>query len=221
EGEFDVEARRGRLTTDLGSLIGMFEGPTGESMAGEMDMVVDGDTVYVRSPLFAMISEGDEEWVSLPAGELDSAGGFGSGTTSDPGAFLSFLEGAGTVEEVGTEDVRGVATTHVRADLDMAKVLEQAPAQDGEDLTEQLEGLGLDPDDLGTVPAEAWIDGDGHVRRFTMTYDLGALGGEEAEDVSTTIDVELYDFDQPVEIELPDPSEVGELDPSMLPDSGD
>ena len=64
-----------------------------------------------------------------------------------------------------------------------------------------------------------WVDDDGYVRRFEMVFDFSELGeaaDPELEGVTMTMTIELYDFNEPVEVEIPDPADVGELDPSVL-----
>lgn len=221
EGAFDNEAGRGRMTLDLGAV---FEGGTGldEALpegAGTMEMVIDGDVVYVKSPLFSMMGDSDKPWVRVDAGELGSGDLGPSGpATSDPGALLEFLEGAGPVEEVGTEDVRGVPTTHLAAEIDLADLLAEADADRQAEMEEQLGGLGADLESFDSLPVEVWVDEDGYVRRFTMTFDFGQAleASEDLGDATMTMTVELYDFDEPVDIEIPPASQVGELDGDLF-----
>lgn len=217
EGEFDNDAEQGSMVMDMGA---MFEdlGEAGALPPGAdtMEMVIDGDTVYMKSPLFSMFADGDAEWVSVPAGELDADSGFGGGT-EDPGAFLEFLQRTGgEVTEVGTEDVRGVETVHVRTDLDLVAMLEDADPEERAELEEALGSIGSGADALRTLPAEAWIDGDGYVRKFAMTFDFAEAGVPELGDMTMTMTIELYDFGEPVSISVPDPSEVSSIDPSLF-----
>jgi hypothetical protein len=216
EGEFDNDAGRGAMTTDMGAAFEDLAGSGFPEGASTMEMVLDGDTVYLRSPLFSMFADEDTEWVSVPADELGSDAGFGSGA-EDPGAFLEFLQRAGgEVTEVGIEEVRGVETVHVRTDLDLVAMLEDAAPEERAELEEALEGLGEGAEAFRTLPVEAWIDEGGFVRRFTMDFDFSELGGSAMGELAMTITVELYDFGEPVSITVPDPSEVSSIDPSIL-----
>ena len=127
------------------------------------------------------------------------------------------------VETVRREELRGVPTTHVRTDIDMAKLLEEASEEDRAEYEESLEGLGGAADALGSIPVEAWVDDNRYVRRYIMTFDMGAALDESEEmgemgDLTMSIDIELYDFNEPVEVEVPDPSQVGDLDSYSLGD---
>lgn len=216
DGEFDNEAERGHLTMDLGTMLASLGGGD-----GNIEMVIDGKTVYMKSELLSAFSSSDKPWLKVDAEELAQSGATGT-AQNDPGAFLEFLEGAGgTLDEVGREEVRGVPTTHVRTTIDLTKLLKDAPPEDRKRMEEQLDGLGDVGGSLRKIPAEAWVDDDGYVRKFTMSFDLSGAdssgsGSPSADELGLSITFEMYDFDQPVDISVPDPSEVGELDPSVL-----
>lgn len=224
EGAFDNESGQGHMTMDMGEMFASMGEDAGlPEGAGTIEMVIDGDTVYMKSPLFSMLGDDSKPWQRIDSAELNEGGALGGGAQSDPSQFLEFLEGASDdVTEVGTEEVRGVETTHVTATLDLEQLLEEAPGDQQANLEEQLEGLGAAADSFRTIPAEAWIDEDGYVRRFTMTFDFSSAAAEtpELDGVTMTMDIELYDFNEPVEVEIPDPSQVGELDPSILSGGG-
>jgi len=224
EGAFDSAAQRAHLTLDLGDLLGM-----AGAESGAMEMVLDGSTAYVRSDLFASFSDG-KPWVSVSADELADgdalgAGGLGAGVQG-PESFLQFLEGAGDdVETVGREQVRGVETTHVRTDVDIARLIAEAAPEEAAELEESLGELGA-TDVIGTLPVDAWIDDDGMVRRLRISFDLAGLTGLAGEagaevpegmvEAAMVLDLELYDLGEPVEIVIPDPSEVGQIDGSLF-----
>lgn len=218
EGAFDNDAEQGTMTMDMGSMFEEMEGLGLPAGSGTIDMVFDGDVVYLRSPLFSMFSNDDRPWVEVPADELsgDQGGGFTNGA-EDPGAFLEFLRNVGgEVTEVGTEEIRGVETVHVRTDLDLLAMLEEADPDQRAEMEEALESLGAAADSFRTLPAEAWIDAEGYVRKFTMSFDFSETDVSELGDTQMTVTVELYDFDEPVDVQIPDPSEVGTIDPSVF-----
>lgn len=223
EGEFDNDAGQGRMTLDMADVFGA----AGESAglpddAGVIEMVIDGDTIYMKSSLFSMLGQDDKPWLKVDSAELDKSGALSGSSQTDPAAFLEFFESASdNVEKVGTEEVRGVETTHLTATLDLQKLLADASGDQKAELEAQLEGLGAAADSFKSIPAEAWVDADGYVRKFKMTFDFSSAAEEVPDlgEVSMSITVELYDFDEPVDIEVPDPSQVGDLDPSIL--SGD
>lgn len=214
EGAFDNESGRGHMTVDMGDLMGVL----GEG-AETMEMVIDGDTIYVKSAIFSSLGDG-KPWVRMTEeGLSDSTTGMG--VQGDPTGFLDFLEGAGDeVETVRREDLRGVPTTHVRTEIDMVELMESASEEDRAQFEEDLEGLGGAAEAFGAVPVEAWVDDNGYVRRFLMTFDMSGImeeAGEIGGELTMSMDIELYDFNEPVDVRIPDPSEVGEMDPSLTP----
>lgn len=223
DGAFDNEAGRGTLKMDLGGLLGSV-GSLGSSGSGEdmgrIEMVMDGDTVYLQSPLFSMLGGNEKPWLKVAANDLSEGGSsLGGSMQTDPGAFLDFLKGAGgELETVGREDVRGESTTHVRTDLDIAQLMKDSSASERADMERQLNGLGGAGEALRKIPAEAWVDDNGYVRKFQMTFDLtGFAEGEAGMGAALmTMEIEMYDFNEPVTITVPDPAQVGELNSSLL-----
>src|SRR5919201_3223769 len=112
QADVDSERRRASMTMDLGML------------GGSMDMIVDGGTIYMRSPQF---SDAGTEWVSFDAEALGAAsgspiGGLGTGSM-DPSAYAALFAGAVHVAERGTEEIDGVTTTHYVGTIDLAKAI--------------------------------------------------------------------------------------------------
>jgi hypothetical protein len=199
------------MEMDFGDSLAALAGGAGEELPPGFDepmqMVVDGDTAYMRMPMLDALT-GSGGWLSLTPEDLGQAtGSMGLGAgTSDPSQMLETLRGvADDVEEVGTEEVRGVETTHLRATVDIDKALAEVPAEQREQLQRQLESL--DMGDAG-IPVDVWVDGDSLVRRMTM--DLGQLLGPAmgAEGGSASMTIEFFDYGADVSVEVPDASEV-------------
>ncbi|HUF59919.1 MAG TPA: hypothetical protein VMR89_10655 [Actinomycetota bacterium] len=207
-GESDVDNVRKRIdmTMDMGML------------GGEMQILMDGGVIYMRWPVFEDVGT---EWVSMDPSKMDPAaaaqfGGFGMGTT-DPSAYVGLFAGVFDVKASGEQELDGVSTTHYVGSIDLAKVLEGFSDVVGEDVdavtkkqlemaVEQFSLLGIDK----KIPFEIWIDEDGLPRRQRITMDFGDLvpGTEEA---SMEMTVDFSDFGQPVDIEIPRPSEVTDM----------
>jgi hypothetical protein len=134
---------------------------------------------------------GDKSWVKLDLKSLgmDSSASSGGLSDANPGATLDALRGAGEVERVGTETLRGVETTHYRATIDPQKALAEAPEELRDRAAKGLDAIG------GPLPIDVWIDGDGQARKIAM--DVETSDGA----VSTTI--EYYDFGADVNIAAP------------------
>jgi hypothetical protein len=165
-GQFDTAARTFAATVSAQG----FDSVLGDVSA---EIAVADDVVYVKPDGFGALLGGaaDTPWLSLDLG-AEGLGGMGgtlpddlSIPAIDPSELLDELRAEGVaVTEVGTEDVRGVATTHYAL---------VAPA-------------GATEPAWGDLTADVWIDADGLVRRvslssggddpFTMTAELFDLG---------------------------------------------
>ena len=220
DGAFDNSTGRGTMSLDMSEFMG---GLMGNGDDARIDMILDGNDVYVRSPLFSKLGNSDAEWLKGKASDLeseDSGSTMAPGMGSDPAAYLDFLKATGNgLEEIGREDVRGVSTTHLRTTLDLQKMIDDAPAAEKEKLKKDLEGLGAG-NGFDTIPADVWVDDDGYVRRTTLTFDFSTLPAQDGDvsmkDVVMTMTLDIYDIGQPVDVEIPDPADVGVLDPSLL-----
>jgi len=197
DGAFDFSGRSGTLRMDLSSM-----GLPG--VRGAIDVrLVDGVLYMDMGSLVADASPAEREalggkrWVKLDLSQLGGAAGangFGGLGSSDPTSALDSLRGAGSdVHEVGHETLRGVDTTHYRAQIDLSKALDEVPPSQRARVSKSLQALGT-----GTVPADVWIDGQGRVRKLAM--DLNASVGRQH---VGTITMELFDFGTPVDVQAP------------------
>lgn len=199
------------------------------SVFGNMaiETVTDGKAVYLKSALFSSLT-GGKPWVKISASDADVLSTFDQGLQSGPKSILRFFDadGKNQVTTLGVEYVRGVETRHVRTEIDLKDALAAATGGRKQELRDQLEQMGAALDSLKPIPMDAWIDGDGYVRKFTMTMDLGGLtraggtddepGSDSGKSIAVTQTYELFDFDEPVDIVIPKADEVGEVDPSLL-----
>lgn len=201
------------MEMDFGSMFAGIAESAGETMPPGFDepmqMVVDGRTIYMRMPMLDMLT-GTSGWLSATADDLAVGGdALGlSGATSSPSQMLEMLRGiAGDVEEKGRDEVRGVDTTRYGAVLDFDEVLANVPAEQREQMEAQLDqigGMGLE-----SVPVDVWVGDDGLPRRLQMAFDgMGAALGVPG---SATMTLELFDWGEPVSIEVPSADDVTPL----------
>jgi hypothetical protein len=214
EGAFELTSTGGysgdqmMMEMDLGSALAGLAEETGETLPEGFDepmqIVVDGTTVYLRIPMLQSLT-GDDGWLEATPEDLGAAGPLGvGGGTNDPSQLLETLRGVGgDVEDKGPDEVRGVATTRYGVTVDLAKALEQAPAEQREMLEAQLKGLDTS---LADVPVDVWIDGDGLARRLVMDLDAVAAPAMGAGG-SATMTIEFFDYGEPVTIEIPSPED--------------
>jgi hypothetical protein len=87
--------------------------------------------------------------------------------------------------------------------IDMAKAIAEIPEDQRERVEASLEQL---PD--GMLPATVWIDDAGLVRRLELDLDNAGLGDDESATGSVSFMMELFDFGEPVAIDVPDEADV-------------
>jgi hypothetical protein len=204
DGAFDA-AGRGEVTMALGDILAQLGGGAGDLPPGlddEVRYVVDGGVIYVCGALLELLGE-DAECGSLQLGV--DASTYGLGGVNDPTAFLRTLAGADNIEEVGEEDVDGVATTHLRGSFTMRDAIDALDVEQAEELEQQLATLGEAGEGaLDTpMPFDVWLDGDGRVRRQVLDIDMSGVGGD-APAGSVHLDIRYRDFGDDVSIDVPD-----------------
>jgi len=185
----------------LGTMKMDFGGPIGQTMDSRML----GRTMYFKSDLLTGPAAG--KWVKIDfekATGLDPAQ-LAQYQNQNPASGLSFLEAvSGGVQKVGTETVRGVATIHYRATVDLTKLGAKLPAR-ARSLLRNLRETAH----LSSLPVEVWIATDGIARRFSYSMGPLTMGSETG---SATATMELYDFGVPVSVKAPPAADVIDFD---------
>src|SRR5438105_3884424 len=126
QGFFNYRTQEGTLSLDSTSVPGSVAAilPSGPL---HIEEIFKSSTIYLGSPLLAGRLPGGARWIKLDIGRFAQAMGSNlaqlSGGESNPAQFLQYLKAvAGTPAPVGSELVRGVATTHYRAAVDLSKL---------------------------------------------------------------------------------------------------
>ena len=154
-----------------------------------MEMIFDGShglVMYMRSQLFdKMVPTG--KWVKLDVEKMAKKQGVDLGAImnanqADPSQSLRMLTASSDARVTGSERIRGVQTTHYAFNIDFKKL-----AHDNKALKKLTEAMGS-----VSAPAEAWIDGQGRVRRLVVKMTMG--GAQLATPMTMTMTEELYDF---------------------------
>jgi hypothetical protein len=140
----------------------------------------------------------------------EAAGSLGGGQAYDPQVFLEMIRSSESAEELGTDEIDGVAVNGIAAEVSMADMLE-AQGVSPEDLAgggEEIAGM--------TFPMEVWVDADDLIRRIHYTFDdesltdLGGAGGTPAMGgVSMTMD--FLDYGGDITVEVPSGDEVVDI----------
>lgn len=173
-----VGPSQAELTLDMSQFLQQLGAPPGtDTTATEIFLADGGDyVVYMRMGLLDPLL-GGKHWLKIDASKLGKKLGIdfgkltGGPTTQDPSQMLGLLQAtSGEVDDLGAETIDGTATTHYRANVDLAKAarLEGVSSQ----TLQQLTQAGVP----GTVPVDVWIDPDGLIRRFRMSFAMTSAG---------------------------------------------
>jgi len=181
-GDFDNKTHLGSVHADF-SVAGL---------SGTIDEVLDGTTIYMKSPLFSDGLPKGKTWLKLDLQKALATKGidFSSLLSQDPAQTLAQLQGSGSVTKVGEETIDGASTTHYRATIDPSKLPQF-------EKIEALTGAKYGPYDV-------WIgNDDGYVHKMSLSYSVGVKGAKQS--VSTT--VSFSDFGKSVSVTVPSDSE--------------
>jgi hypothetical protein len=213
EGAIDYGENRGRLTMSFEGT-----GPASEmaEMMGEIESLYDGTVVYMRWPMMAQMLPEQTEWLKMDLAEIGEEMGIDFGQLmqmgqNDPFQGVEFLRGAEDVEEVGTEDIDGVQTTHYTATIDFERLAEELEGDQGEIVRNMIAET-----DIDDISADVWIDGDELIRRVRYEFDAPPVPAETetTEDGGFSMQMDFFDYGTAVDIELPadeDVTDLGEL----------
>lgn len=176
-----------------------------------MEMIFDGSNglvMYMRSPLFDKIVP-TGKWVKMDLEKMAKKEGVDLGALmnvnqADPSQSLRMLMASSNARVAGSERIRGVQTTHYTFNIDFAKL-----AHDNKAFKQLKDATGS-----VSAPAEAWIDGQGRVRRLAVKM---SMGGQLATPMTMTMTEDLYDFG--VRTSVTPPSDDLVVDLSSLPGS--
>lgn len=133
---------------------------------------------------------------------------------SDVTQTLHYLRGAGDVTEVGRDEVRGVPTTHYRADVDLGRAADLMPGDQRDQFeaaVEQFEAMA----GRTSMPVDVWIDDAGLPRRmnYRVEMDGGAFRDQLPGDgtLAMTFSMDVYDYGRPVSVGAPPPNQVTDM----------
>jgi hypothetical protein len=117
---------------------------------------------------------------------------------------LQYLEGlSGHVERVGDDTVNGEHATQYRASIDYSLAADKLPGLSGRVKYQLAE--------LGTVPADVWIDDHDRVVKLHYAIDASAFGVPGSGSGTAELTMEIGGFDEPVDVQAPPADEVIDL----------
>jgi hypothetical protein len=161
------------------------------------------NTFYVRTPLFG------PRWLSF----TDRGGDVLAGVSdNDPAQLLEFLRSTADIDEVGSATIRGVATTHYRAQVQLERLVDRARPEQRErlrELAEKIKAAGIDE-----IPLEVWIGDDGLVRRIAMDWTI-SNPDRPTERATIKLRMDLFAFGAAVRVEAPSARNVIKAPPEI------
>jgi hypothetical protein len=179
-----------------------------EGQQVSFDAVMSEDAWYFRYPQFADQMPEGKEWVKLdgfPGQEDLSSPGVGN-----PDESLGMLRANGDVQKLGRAKIGHVQTTRYRVTMSPAGIVQSLRDQGKDELAEQLEGAGSQI--VGPVEAEVFIAPSGLLRRMRTVTTVVSDGRT----VTTEMRADLFDYGIHPDIQIPDDSQVLELDPEQM-----
>jgi hypothetical protein len=189
-GTFAMEGDRGRLRARY----------VVNGEATVMEMISHEDVVWMRMPQIRSALPPGKTWIRSTDPEI-----LGSSTMS-PQMFGDLLQGAGRVEDLGRERVRGVTARHLRGTVDLRKAAEKVSTQQSETFLRRL------GDREAPLPVDVWIGPDGRPVRYHVEVELPRPGGGRPQ--FAVLDGVVHEYDAPVDTEPPPASRV--TDDSIL-----
>lgn len=159
--------------------------------------IISGKSLYLKLP--AELGLTSKPWEKIPFSQISGQAGSAlsqlvqNAQNDNPAQQVQMLTGSKNVRAVGTQVIDGIRTTHYVGSV-------AGPAA-------QAAASGIEKSELaqlsGAVQFNVWIDAQHHVRKLTVTEDIGG------EQIAVTMN--LTAIDQPVHIVLPRPRRVALL----------
>jgi hypothetical protein len=160
-----------------------------------VETIIAGKVLYLRSRVFAQAGlSGPKDWLKVDLAQLSRQGGGLSNLAAaspSPTTALVYLRGAKDAKKVGTDSVAGVDATHYRVTADLQRAAARSSGSDKAAAQQAMQLSGRK-----TLPMDAWVDGDGYLRKVAWAEHASAGTGAE-------VSMVLHDFHAPVKIEPP------------------
>jgi len=175
-GAFDTASKRMQMSVNAAGV--------------SIDELLDATTLYIKIP-------GGEAtfgtpWASVdlkaisPAAASSLSGGSSGGT--DPSQMLALLKATGTVTQAGSEDVRGVSSTHYHVIVDLDRALAKQPPATRASLQKFIKTYEQSAGSH-TLPMDVFV-ASGRVTRLSFAMDVCTAAGK----ATTAISMDLYDY---------------------------
>jgi hypothetical protein len=172
-------------------------------------------TFYLKAagiPGLAKVT-GGKQWIEFDMSRMLGAMGLSSMPTgSDPSQFVDYLRAvSSSTKSLGTATIRGVATKHYRATIDLSKYASLVPASQRAQAKRGIETL---ENALGskTMTMDAWLDKQNLPRQIGINFSE-CVASRRARMAMT---MDLYDFGPQKPVSVPSPSQAYDITPLMV-----
>jgi hypothetical protein len=207
-GVIDFVSQKFEMTLNL---------PATAGISGTIEERLIGKVLYLKLPAAASAVTGGKSWVKVDTSSLGSSAGSLGALDQNPADILGSLRSvSSSITTVGTEEIRGVKTTHYKADINLAK----AAAASGSKASLDQATIDKYQKALGStsLPADVYLDSDGLPARFALTVQpqAGSAAASQMGSVSVSIDFYNYGKADTGSIVAPPASEVGSFPTGIL-----
>lgn len=191
------------VTFDVGSLLQLAGAP--DAGDGKLRVLFTDGKLWVDPPEVEQVKlPGGATWVTADVNQLLKAVGvdvnaFKQFLNVTPDQQITMLQAAGDLEEVGTEELDGVETTHLSGTVTVKQIIEQLPAEQkaaAEKALKDLEKLAGGEEAAKQLDApqkvDYWIGEDKLIRRLVQTTEIPAQQGVPGAKLKITMNLSDY-----------------------------
>jgi hypothetical protein len=168
-----------------------------------------GTTIYMKMPLLQSEIPGAKPWMKIDLEAMGKAHGIDFGaimnsSSNNPATILSYLQGiSSNIQNVGTETVEGVQTTHYKATVDVRRMVANLRKTNPKAASSIEKAMALTG--TSSEPVDVWIDDQGLLRQETVHT------GMPAQSASMTFTMTLSDFGTAVNVTAPPASHTSDF----------
>ena len=201
-----VSSRRNKSARMSGAYTHFPKAVPGQRADGSVpiDSIAILPRIYMKSPVFASQLPAGKEWLSYDLAKTGQQLGIGDPTRFNQGDPMQTVDNlratSDRVEKVGSEDVRGVSTTHYRAKVELRRLPNIVPPDQRESARRSIARL-IELTGTDSYPLEVWIDRRHMVRRIflSMTMKVAQTGRH----MKMEMTIEMFDFGRKAEPKPP------------------
>ncbi|MGP4046292.1 hypothetical protein [Streptomyces sp. 2A115] len=191
KGAYNYEDQVGRLEVLLP------EDPAGAEEHRSITELLSPGALYMKNRGAGVPAD---KWVRVETASL-SDGNLVTGGATDPFAAAELLRGTREATFVGRTSFAGTPVRHYRGTTDLAAAARGASAGSRAALRAAAKGFAT-----AMVPFDAYLDDQGRIRKVRHRFSFA--NGQQKGTVAVASTTLLYDFGTPVDVRLPDATDI-------------